>query len=146
MSSTTPTPSKVLLLVAPVCVAGVAAFVAAAASYASTPHSAGDVAAVVGLFLGMVLAERFPVPVEGMDAGGVTLGFVFACCLGSAYGFLQGAWPFGVLEAIWAVIALRRWMISRRISFTAPASNVRTPKRIEGTLLNPHEINLRMAP
>lgn len=38
------------------------------------------------------------------------LGFAIACGLGSAYGFLQGAWPFGVVEAIWAVVALRRWM------------------------------------
>lgn len=38
------------------------------------------------------------------------LGFAGACVLGSIYGFLQGAWPFGVVEAIWAVIALRRWM------------------------------------
>ena len=37
------------------------------------------------------------------------LGFAFACVLGSIYGFLQGAWPFGVVEAIWSVIALRRW-------------------------------------
>jgi hypothetical protein len=35
--------------------------------------------------------------------------FAMACMLGSAYGFLQGAWPFGVVEAIWAVVALRRW-------------------------------------
>ena len=37
------------------------------------------------------------------------LGFAGACLLGSAYGFLQGAWPFGVVEAIWAAIAVRRW-------------------------------------
>jgi hypothetical protein len=37
------------------------------------------------------------------------LGFAFACALGSAYGFLQGAWPFGVVEAIWAVVAVQRW-------------------------------------
>lgn len=36
-------------------------------------------------------------------------GFAVACALGSAYGFLQGAWPFGVVEAIWALVALRRW-------------------------------------
>jgi hypothetical protein len=36
-------------------------------------------------------------------------GFAAACALGSAYGFLQGAWPFGVVEAIWAGVALRRW-------------------------------------
>ena len=37
------------------------------------------------------------------------LAFAGACVLGSAYGFLQGAWPFGVVEAIWALVALRRW-------------------------------------
>jgi hypothetical protein len=37
------------------------------------------------------------------------LAFAGACALGSAYGFLQGAWPFGVVEAIWALVALRRW-------------------------------------
>jgi hypothetical protein len=37
------------------------------------------------------------------------LGFAAACALGSAYGFLQGAWPFGVVEAVWAGVALRRW-------------------------------------
>jgi hypothetical protein len=36
-------------------------------------------------------------------------GFAVACGMGSAYGFLQGAWPFGVVEAVWAVVALRRW-------------------------------------
>jgi len=37
------------------------------------------------------------------------LGFAVACALGSAYGFLQGAWPFGIVESIWATVALRRW-------------------------------------
>jgi hypothetical protein len=37
------------------------------------------------------------------------LAFAGACALGSAYGFLQGAWPFGVVEAIWALVALWRW-------------------------------------
>ena len=41
------------------------------------------------------------------------LGFVAACALGSVYGFLQGAWPFGIVEAIWAVVALRRWVRRR---------------------------------
>jgi hypothetical protein len=40
------------------------------------------------------------------------LGFAGACGLGSLYGFLQGAWPFGVVEAIWAVVALRRWTLA----------------------------------
>lgn len=40
---------------------------------------------------------------------GYVLGFAFGCVLSSAYGFLSGAWPFGVVELIWAGIALRRW-------------------------------------
>jgi hypothetical protein len=35
--------------------------------------------------------------------------FAIACGLGSVYGFLQGAWPFGVVEAVWMLVALRRW-------------------------------------
>lgn len=38
------------------------------------------------------------------------LAFAFACGLGAIYGFLQGAWPFGIVETIWAGVALRRWM------------------------------------
>ena len=41
------------------------------------------------------------------------LAFAGACSLGSAYGFLQGAWPFGVVEAIWALVAAQRWMTLR---------------------------------
>ena len=38
------------------------------------------------------------------------LGFAGACALGSIYGFLQGAWPFGLVEAIWSLVALQRWL------------------------------------
>jgi hypothetical protein len=37
------------------------------------------------------------------------LAFAGACAMGSAYGFLQGAWPFGLVEAVWSVVALLRW-------------------------------------
>jgi hypothetical protein len=37
------------------------------------------------------------------------LAFAVACALGSTYGFLQGAWPFGLVEAIWACVAVYRW-------------------------------------
>lgn len=46
------------------------------------------------------------------------LGFAVACALGSAYGFLQGAWPFGLVEAIWTLVALRRW---RRVVRARPS-------------------------
>jgi hypothetical protein len=32
-----------------------------------------------------------------------------ACALGSVYGFLQGAWPFGLVEAVWAGVAVYHW-------------------------------------
>ncbi len=40
---------------------------------------------------------------------GFILAFAFGCLLSSTYGFLAGTWPFGVVEAIWAVIALQRY-------------------------------------
>jgi hypothetical protein len=42
-----------------------------------------------------------------------TLAFAFSCALGSAYGFLQGAWPLGLVEAVWALVAIRRWACER---------------------------------
>jgi hypothetical protein len=35
--------------------------------------------------------------------------FAVSCALASVYGFLQGAWPFGMVEAVWSLIALKRW-------------------------------------
>ena len=37
------------------------------------------------------------------------LAFAGACALASIYGFLRDAWPFGVVEAIWAAVAVWRW-------------------------------------
>jgi hypothetical protein len=42
------------------------------------------------------------------------LAFAGSCVLGSAYGFLQGAWPFGLVEAVWSAVAFRRWWIEWR--------------------------------
>jgi hypothetical protein len=42
------------------------------------------------------------------------LAFAVSCLMGSAYGFLQGAWPFGLVEAIWALVAGLRWIRSMR--------------------------------
>jgi hypothetical protein len=44
---------------------------------------------------------------------GFVLAFACGCALSSAYGFLAGTWPFGVVEAIWALIALRRYTTER---------------------------------
>jgi diguanylate cyclase (GGDEF)-like protein len=80
--------------VAPVIVAGAATLLAACISYGSESHAAGDVVALAGLLLGMILAERFPVPVEGVDAGGVSLGFVFVLAAILLFG-----WEAGVIVA-----------------------------------------------
>ena len=39
------------------------------------------------------------------------LAFAAACVMGSTYGFLQGAWPFGIVEGFWSIVALRRWWL-----------------------------------
>jgi len=40
------------------------------------------------------------------------LAFALSCALGSIYGFLQGAWPFGLVESIWSIVAVRRWWLA----------------------------------
>jgi len=57
-------------------------------------------AAVSAMLLFYALEDRSPWFVAA---------FAAACVMASAYGFAQGAWPFGVVEAVWALIALRRW-------------------------------------
>ena len=37
------------------------------------------------------------------------LAFAASCVLASIYGFLEGAWPFGVVEGVWSLVAVRRW-------------------------------------
>ena len=46
---------------------------------------------------------------------GFVLAFACGCALSSAYGFLAGTWPFGVVEAIWALVAVNRY---RKVRFT----------------------------
>ena len=94
MSATAATPARVRAIVVPVCVAGAIAAIAACVSYALHEHTSADLAALAGLFCCMALAERFPVPVEGVDAGGVTLGFVFAVAAILLFG-----WQAGVIVA-----------------------------------------------
>lgn len=41
------------------------------------------------------------------------LAFAFGCLMSSLYGFLVGAWPFGVVEIVWCVVAVRRFQLER---------------------------------
>lgn len=71
-----------------------------------------DALTLFGLFA--VTAMLIFYAVEGRSPWFV-LAFAGACVLGSIYGFLQGAWPFGVVEAIWAAVAVRRWYLKKPI-------------------------------
>ena len=57
-----------------------------------------------------VIALTFMMAMYALEARGRRFVILFAlgCALSSAYGFASGAWPFGVVEAIWSVIAVRR--------------------------------------
>jgi hypothetical protein len=76
------------------------------------------------------------------------LGFAAACALGSVYGFLQGAWPFGVVEAIWAGVALRRWIrasgtgVPTAISTSRCRRMQRNHRKALGTASFQHRIRL----
>jgi hypothetical protein len=64
-------------------------------------------AAVTAMLVCYALEDRAP---------SFSLAFAGACALGSTYGFLRGAWPFGLVEAIWALVALNRWRVRKRDS------------------------------
>jgi hypothetical protein len=58
------------------------------------------------------------------------LAFAGACAAASAYGFLQGAWPFGLVEAVWSFVALHRWrqaVSTERLSRAAKTDARRPP-------------------
>ena len=72
-----------------------------------TPLSAFGLFAVTAMLVTYAFEQRSP---------WFVLAFAGACALGSVYGFVQGAWPFGLVEAIWSLVALRRWWNATRSS------------------------------
>ncbi|MEO5903706.1 MAG: hypothetical protein ABIQ55_06840 [Gemmatimonadaceae bacterium] len=62
--------------------------------------TAFGLAAVVAMLVTYALEER---------SAWFVFAFAISCALAAVYGFLQGAWPFGVAEVVWSAIALRRW-------------------------------------
>lgn len=64
-----------------------------------------------GLTLFGLIAVTAMMVLYGLEprAPSFVLGFSAACLAASVYGFLQGAWPFGVVELVWSGVALRRW-------------------------------------
>ena len=64
------------------------------------PLSAFGLSAVIAMLVFYALEDRSP---------WFVLAFAGACGLASIYGFLQGAWSFGLVEAAWLLVALHRW-------------------------------------
>jgi hypothetical protein len=69
--------------------------------------SAFGLAAVTAMLAFYALEDRSP---------WFVLAFAAACAAGSVYGFLQGAWPFGLVEAVWALVAVWRWKTRMQFS------------------------------
>jgi diguanylate cyclase (GGDEF)-like protein/putative nucleotidyltransferase with HDIG domain len=87
-------PKRLLTVVVPVCTLGLATVLAAAVAFGSQPHDLTTLLGVTALLAASTLANRFPVPVEGVDSGGVSLSFVFGTSALVLFG-----WEAGVLIA-----------------------------------------------
>ena len=92
-------PPRLAAVVAPVGLLGLAVAVATAISFAATPRDAMTLAGIAGLLAASTLAERYPVPLDGIDTGGVSLGFVFCTASIVLYG-----WEAGVIVGFAAPI------------------------------------------
>ncbi|HEV8461538.1 MAG TPA: diguanylate cyclase, partial [Gaiellaceae bacterium] len=103
-------PARLLAVVAPVSLVGVVAYLAATFSFFRDPGSATTIAGVAAFLTASTLAERFPVPVEGADANGVSLGFVFAVAALVLFGWAPGTFIYVTAPTIVA-IARRNPMI-----------------------------------
>src|SRR4029078_88431 len=82
--------TRVLAVIVPVCVAGFGVACAAAVSFAVTPHRLQTVVGLAALRSAATRADRFPVPVEGIDTGGVSLSFVFGVASIVLFGWAAG--------------------------------------------------------
>ena len=65
----------------------------------------------MGVTIYGVCAVTFMMTMYALERRGrsFVLGFALGCVLSSAYGFLAGAWPFGVVELIWSGVAVHRY-------------------------------------
>ena len=114
-------PLRVLLLVAPVWVAGLALALVAAVSFAGRPHDLAQIAGPLAFLLASTLASRYPVPIEGAESGGVTLSFVFGTS-----GIILFGWDAGVLIALAApaIVQLLEHRPLERVAYNASVFSV----------------------
>ncbi|HYX87805.1 MAG TPA: diguanylate cyclase [Gaiellaceae bacterium] len=90
MSRSSLPPPRLLAVIVPVCVAGFGATCAAVVAFAAAPHSAATFLGLAALVSASALADHFPVPVEGVDTGGVSLSFVFGVASIVLFGWAAG--------------------------------------------------------
>jgi diguanylate cyclase (GGDEF)-like protein len=103
-------PARLLAVVAPVSLVGVAAYVAATFSFAKEPGTTTTIAGVGAFLLASILAERFPVPVEGADANGVSLGFVFAVAELVIFGWAPATFIYVTAPTVVALMRRNPWI------------------------------------
>jgi len=97
-------PTKLLAVVAPVSFVGVGAYLVATIVFLRDPGSTTVVLGVVAFLLASMLTERFPVPVEGADANGVSLGFVFAVAALVLFGWAPATFVYVTAPTVVAII------------------------------------------
>src|SRR5918911_2342194 len=94
-------------VVVPVCLAGLVTLVAAAVSFATSSHSPTGLAGLAAFFGASLLADRFPVPVDDLDASGVSLAFVFGLSAIVLFGWAAGVLVVFATPAIMQVLDRR---------------------------------------
>src|SRR5205807_8585319 len=97
-------PAKLLAVVAPVSLVGVGAYVAATFVFARDLGSTTVILGVGAFLLASMLTERFPVPVEGADANGVSLGFVFAVAALVLFGWAPATFVYATAPTLIALV------------------------------------------
>src|SRR5436305_4801119 len=100
-------PRRLTMVVATVCAAGVAVSAAAVTTLAASPPSAETLGALALLVGAMLLTDRFPVPLEGFDAAGVSLSFVFGVAAVVLFGWAAGLVAVMAAPAIGQLLARR---------------------------------------
>jgi diguanylate cyclase (GGDEF)-like protein/putative nucleotidyltransferase with HDIG domain len=94
-------------IVVPVCIAGMAMIVAAAISFGAATHSVTTLTGLAALFAASLLADRFPVPVDDLDANGVSLAFVFGLSAIVLFGWAGGVLVVAATPAVMQLLDRR---------------------------------------
>jgi diguanylate cyclase (GGDEF)-like protein len=107
MSEAAPAHPSVYPVVIPVCLAGLATVVAAAISFSTAPHGATVLVGIAAFLGASLLADRFPVPVDDLDANGVSLAFVFGLSAIVLFGWAAGVLVVSATPAIMQLLDRR---------------------------------------